>query len=517
MAKNTNEFIAQRILIVNEELMGVEVGAAKFKSENKLTDLATEAGLVVSSRAELEKKLLDLSTQLKLAEYVSDYVNANPGELIPANLGIGDASVDGNTAKYNQLVLERNRILKGSSEINPVIITLNGQIKNLQESIKQSLVNLKASIKISLNAIKNQESRLASTISEVPRQERMFRDIQRKQQIMETIYLYLLQKREENAITMAVTPPSAKIIDKAYGSPIPVAPKQNIIYLAAILLGILIPFGIIYIMSLLDNKVHNRKDVENMIKAPILGDIPKTKLEKKMVVSDSDRSSVAEAFRLLRTNINFMLTGAKEGAKTIFMTSTMSGEGKTFVSINLVAVLALSNKKVLLIGADIRKPKIGEYLDLKYEKGLTHYLMDDSLKVTDIIESVKEVNFDFISSNLIPPNPSELLMNGRFEEVLAYGKLHYDYVIVDTAPAQLVTDTLLLGHHADLFIYVVRANYLDKRLLAIPKMMYEEKRLPNMAMLVNGIDLERGYGYGYGYGYAEEGNNKPWYKTLFSK
>lgn len=517
MAKNTNEFIAQRILIVNEELMGVEVGAAKFKSENKLTDLATEAGLVVSSRAELEKKLLDLSTQLKLAEYVSDYVNANPGELIPANLGIGDASVDGNTAKYNQLVLERNRILKGSSEINPVIITLNGQIKNLQESIKQSLVNLKASIKISLNAIKNQESRLASTISEVPRQERMFRDIQRKQQIMETIYLYLLQKREENAITMAVTLPSAKIIDKAYGSPIPVAPKQNIIYLAVILLGILIPFGIIYIMSLLDNKVHNRKDVENMVKAPILGDIPKTKLEKKMVVSDSDRSSVAEAFRLLRTNINFMLTGAKEGAKTIFMTSTMSGEGKTFVSINLAAVLALSNKKVLLIGADIRKPKIGEYLDLKYEKGLTHYLMDNSLKVTDIIESVKEVNFDFISSNLIPPNPSELLMNGRFEEVLVYGKLHYDYVIVDTAPAQLVTDTLLLAHHADLFIYVVRANYLDKRLLVIPKMMYEDKRLPNMAVLINGIDLERGYGYGYGYGYMEEDIKKSWYKTLFSK
>ncbi|MDP2067913.1 MAG: polysaccharide biosynthesis tyrosine autokinase [Lutibacter sp.] len=517
-AKNTNDFINQRILIVNEELSSVEKGAEQFKTRNQLTDLATEAGLAVQSKSLVEKEVLELNTQLKLAEYVSDYVNANPGELIPANLGIGDASVDGNTEKYNQLVLERNRILKGSSEINPVIVNLNGQIKNLEESIKQSLINSKTALKISLNAIKGQQSKFASTISEVPKQERMFRDMQRQQQIMETIYLYLLQKREENAITMAVTLPSAKIIDTAYGSNIPVAPKQNIIYLAALLLGLLIPFGVIYVLTLLDNKVHSRKDLESLVNAPILGDVPNTKSEDKIVVSDSDRSSVAESFRLLRTNINFMLTGVKQGGKTIFVTSTISGEGKTFVSINLAAVLSLTDKKVLLIGADIRKPKIGEYLELKYEKGLTHFLMDNALKPTDIIESVTAVNFDFISSSLIPPNPSELLMNGRFEEVLAYGKQHYDYVIVDTAPVNLVTDTLLLSHLADMFIYVVRANYLDKRLLSIPKMMYEEKRLPNMAMLINGTDLERGYGYGYGYGgYSEEVIMKPWYKTLFSK
>jgi capsular exopolysaccharide synthesis family protein len=516
MAKNTNEFINQRILIVNEELSSVEKGAEQFKTENQLTDLATEAGLAVRSKSELEKRVLDLNTQLKLAEYVSDYVNANPGELIPANLGIGDATIDGNTTKYNQLVLERNRILKGSSEINPVIINLNGQIKNLEESIKQSLINSKVSLKISLNAIRGQESRFASTISEVPQQERTFRGIQRQQQIMESIYLYLLQKREENAITLAVTLPSAKIIDNAYGSNIPVAPKGNIIYLAALLFGLLIPFGVIYVLTLLDNKVHSRKDLEFMVKAPILGDVPNTKSGNKIVVSDTDRSSIAESFRLLRTNINFMLTGVKEGGKTIFVTSTIGGEGKTFVSINLAAVLALTDKKVLLIGADIRKPKIGDYLDLKYEKGLTHYLMDNALKVTDIIESVSNANFDFIGSNLIPPNPSELLMNGRFEEVLDYGKQHYDYVIVDTAPVNLVTDTLLLSHLADMFIYVVRANYLDKRLLSIPKMMYEDKRLPNMSMLVNSTDLERGYGYGYG-GYSEEEIKKPWYKILFFK
>jgi capsular exopolysaccharide synthesis family protein len=506
-------------VIINEDLSTVEKGAEQFKTANQLTDLATEAGLAVQSKSEIEKNLLDLNTQLKLAEYVSDYVNANSGELIPANMGIGDASVDGNTEKYNQLVLERNRILKGSTEKNPTIINLNGQIKSLEQSIKQSLAATKASLKISLKAIKGQENRFASTISEVPKQERVFRDIQRQQQIMETIYLYLLEKREENAITMAVTQPSAKIIDTAYGSNIPVAPKRNIIYLAALLLGLLIPFGVIYVRSLIDNKIHTRKDVESVVKAPILGDVPKTKSAKKIVVSDSDRSSIAESFRLLRTNINFMLTGVKEGGKTIFITSTISGEGKTFVAINLAAVLSLTNKKVLLIGADIRKPKIGDYLELTYEKGLTHYLIDNDLKITDIIKSVSELNFDFIGSNLIPPNPSELLMNGRFEDVLAYGKQHYDYVIVDTAPVNLVTDTLLLSHLADMFIFVVRANYLDKRLLSIPKMIYEAKRLPNMAMLINCTDLERGYGYGYGYGYTYYEENKvkkPWYKRLFT-
>jgi capsular exopolysaccharide synthesis family protein len=519
LAKSTNEFINQRIVIINEDLSTVEKGAEQFKTANQLTDLATEAGLAVQSKSEIEKNLLDLNTQLKLAEYVSDYVNANSGELIPANMGIGDASVDGNTEKYNQLVLERNRILKGSTEKNPTIINLNGQIKSLEQSIKQSLAATKASLKISLKAIKGQENRFASTISEVPKQERVFRDIQRQQQIMETIYLYLLEKREENAITMAVTQPSAKIIDTAYGSNIPVAPKRNIIYLAALLLGLLIPFGVIYVRSLIDNKIHTRKDVESVVKAPILGDVPKTKSAKKIVVSDSDRSSIAESFRLLRTNINFMLTGVKEGGKTIFITSTISGEGKTFVAINLAAVLSLTNKKVLLIGADIRKPKIGDYLELTYEKGLTHYLIDNDLKITDIIKSVSELNFDFIGSNLIPPNPSELLMNGRFEDVLAYGKQHYDYVIVDTAPVNLVTDTLLLSHLADMFIFVVRANYLDKRLLSIPKMIYEAKRLPNMAMLINCTDLERGYGYGYGYGYTYYEENKvkkPWYKRLFT-
>ena len=259
---------------------------------------------------------------------------------------------------------------------------------------------------------------MASKIANVPKMEREFRDIERQQQIIEALYLYLLQKREENSISMAVTVPNAKIIDKAYGSNAPVSPNRRMYFMAALALGFIVPFGVLYILFLLDNKVHTRKDVESVVKAPILGDIPKSKSDKKVVISDNDRDSTAESFRLLRTNVNFMLSSIKENSKTIFITSTIGGEGKTFIAINLASVLALTNKKVLLIGGDIRKPKIAAYLNIEStKKGLSHFLMDKTLKVPDVIEQFKETNFDILESGIVAPNPSELLMNGRFDEV----------------------------------------------------------------------------------------------------
>lgn len=515
MAKNTDKFINKRLEIIREDLSNVDKGVEQFKTENNLSDMVTEASLVLSSNAELEKKIVDFSTQLKLVEYVQEYVNSNTDDLIPANLGLVDVSTNQNTTIYNELLLERNRLLNSSSKLNPVIVNLEEQLAKIKVSISQSLANLKASLNISLRGIQQQENRLNSKITAAPKQEREFRDIQRQQQIIEGLYLYLLQKREENAITLAATQPNAKVIDVAFGNDTPVAPKRKIMYLAGILLGILVPFSVLYILFLLDNKVHSRKDIEGIVKAPYLGDIPKSVSDKKVVVSHNDRNSVAESFRLLRTNINFMLSKAKDNGKIIFLTSTIAGEGKTFVSINLAVALALSNKKVLLMGADIRKPKISEYLNIASEKGLTHFLMDDTVTIKEVITSVKE-GFDVVHSGVIPPNPSELLMNGRFEEALAYGKEYYDYVIVDTAPASIVTDTLLLGQQADLFIYVIRANFLDKRLLDVPKLLYSEKRLPNMALLVNDTNFERGYGYGYGYGYSEKEMKKPWWKNRWN-
>ncbi|MDH5412999.1 MAG: polysaccharide biosynthesis tyrosine autokinase, partial [Flavobacteriaceae bacterium] len=516
-AKNTDIFINNRIEDISVELTNLDKGVETYKTENKLSDMASEAGLVLESNAELTNRIVDLTSQIKLIDYLIKYMKTNKDDLIPSNLGMLNESAGLNTETYNRLLLERDRLLRGANASNPIVINLNDQIAQLRESIDQSLRNSKSSLAIALNEARIQENRLDTKISSAPKKEREIRDIQRQQQIIETLYLYLLQKREENSISLAVTAPNAKIIDRAYGSDIPVSPKKMIVYIVALILGFIVPFMIIYIRMLLDNKIHALEDVEGVVKAPILGDIPTTKSEKKVIISEQDRSNVAESFRLLRTNVNFMLPRDLNEGKTIFITSTIGGEGKTFIAINLASALALLNKKVLLIGADIRKPKIATYLKTKQEKGLTHYLIDSSLKVKDVIVPHKETNLDVLESGVIPPNPSELLTNGRFDQVIAYGKTNYDYIIIDTAPVNIVTDTLLLGHHADLFVFVIRANFLDKRLLKIPKTMYENKRLPNMAILINDTNYEkRGYGYGYGYGYGEPQSKRALWKKVFN-
>ena len=515
ISENTDQFINDRIKDISVDLTRVDKGVEDFKTKNKLTDISTEAGLDLQSNAELQRRIIELNTQMKTVEFIQTHIRNNKESLIPANLGIKDAATNNNTSVYNRLLMERNRIIKGSSKLNPTVINLDAQLATLRQSIEQSLVNLKSSLSFSLSEAKNQEYRINSKRKVAPQQEREFQDIKRKQQIIEALYLYLLKKREENAISLGIPVPNAKIIDKADGSNLPVSPKPMLVYLIGGILGLLIPFMIISIRSLLDNMVHSYDDVEAAVKAPIIGDIPKSRSKKNVIITDTDNSNIAESFRLLRTNVNFMLSGAKDEAKSIFVTSTLSGEGKTFVAINLASSLALLDKRVLLIGADIRKPKIASYLNIKPTTGLTHFLMDKHLEAQDVIMYNKETNIDIIDSGEIPPNPSELLLNGRFENVLTYAKQHYDYIIVDTAPVNMVTDTLLLGDHADLFIYVVRAEYLDKRMLKVPQTMFENKRLPNMTMLINDTDYEnKGYGYGYGYGYGNA-EKKPWYKKLF--
>jgi tyrosine-protein kinase Etk/Wzc len=505
IGKNTDAFINARMRAIKDDLFNADSSVEQFKTSNKLTDITSEASLALKTNSELEKVILDLNTQIKLANYVIDYVNKNANELIPANLGLSDGTVNSNVQRYNKLLLERNRMLKGSKSEHPLIVNLDDQLRQLRRSISGELVNLKSSLRISLSDALNEEQKMSSKITSVPRQEREYRDIQRQQQIIETLYLYLLQKREENAIALAITVPNAKVIDRADSGNIPVSPKKSVVYLVAIMLGGLIPFMTLYILFLFDNKVHTSKDVESIVNAPVIGEIPHSKSENKMVVSENDKDNIAESFRMLRTNINFMLSGVQNGAQTIFVTSTLSAEGKTFISLNLATVLALSSKKVLLIGADVRKPKLDEYMGLTIDKGLTHYLADDTMNIADIITSYPKGNLDVIGSGVVPPNPSELLMNGRFEDVITYGKAEYDFIIIDTAPIKMVTDTLLLSHYADLSLYIVRADVLDKRLLEIPKKMYSEKRLTNMVVVLNDVNTKKGgYDYGYGYGYGQE-------------
>jgi len=517
ITKNTDKFINQRISDLSIDLEGVDRVVEDFKTKNKLTDIDFEASLDLTSNSELEKKIVDLTSQIQLVNYIQNHMDMNKDDLIPANMGLNDNTTTGNTAAYNKLLLEKNRIIKNSSELNPTVINLDAQIATLRQSIEQSLINLKSSLTFSLKEAKNQEYRLNARRQNAPKQEREFQDIKRKQLIVETLYLYLLEKREENAIKMGIPVPNAKIIDRADGSDTPVAPKRTLILIVSIIIGLVIPAIIISIRDLFDYKIHTREDVEGLVKAPIIGDIPRNNSKEKLIIGSQDKGQIAEAFRVLRTNVNFMLTKIDNESKTIFVTSTIGSEGKTFISINLASSLALLGKKVLLIGADIRKPKINEYLKTTSRIGLTNYLVDSNLELADIICKNEDSDFDLLVSGDIPPNPSELLLNGRFKNVINYGKENYDYVIIDTAPVNMVTDTLLLGEEADLFIYVVRSNFLDKRLLKVPKLLYEQKRLPNMTILLNDLNIDKhGYGYGYGYGYSGK-DHKPWYKRILSR
>src|SRR5690606_35905448 len=383
----------------------------------------------------------------------------------PSNIGLGNPVIAQATGQYNQWVLERNKMLQSSTEANPRVRTINAQLDDLRQSLRISLRNYQRTVEIALNKIENQRALIESEISQYPVQERDFRNIVRQQEIVESLYLFLLQKREETEISNAATPVSIKIIDEAYGSNVPVAPKTKIIYLAALLLGLMIPFGVIYVRQLLDNKLHNAKDIEKVSGVPIIGQIPAS---DEILIQEQDRSAMAESFRILRTNIRFFLTDNQGATDKIFITSTISGEGKTFVTLNLARILSLtaSDKRVLIVEADIRKPKIAKYLKIEKEvagqKGLTHFLMDHSLSEQDVILESSEHGFDMVLCGLVAPNPSELMMNGRFEQLMAYAEGRYDYVIVDTVPISMVTDTLLIAEYADMFVYVARAHFLDK-------------------------------------------------------
>jgi capsular exopolysaccharide synthesis family protein len=323
----------------------------------------------------------------------------------------------------------------------------------------------------------------------------------------------LLQKREETAISMAATEPNARVIDEAKGNKVPVSPKKSIIYLASLLMGLLIPFGIIYTDDLLDTKIKSRLDLEGKTMIPFIGDLPTSDTPSVIMKSES-RTSSAEALRIIRTNLEFMLSKVPEGmAKTVFLTSTFPKEGKTFVSANLAATFALSGKKVLLIGMDIRNPRLDEYLDIP-ERGFTNYLSSKDMKLEDLIVKYEGYeDFHVLPAGVIPPNPAELLMSKKVDTLFETLKAQYDYIIVDTAPVSLVTDTLLIAKHADTFIYVARANFLEKRMLNIANGLYKDGKLPNMCLLLNDTDTTKGYGYGYGYG--NETVKEPWFKKIF--
>lgn len=513
ISENTSKFIGERLKLITQELDGVEQHVESFKKSNQLTDIESEAKLFIEGSNEYDKKGVEVEIQLNVVSSLLDFIKKNTNaDLLPTNI-IAESGDSGSLiSSYNQLVLDRNRILKSATIENPSVIKLDQQISSLKASIAASLKRMQANLQIQNRDLKNQESLLNSKIGKIPVQERQFRVIARQQKVKEELYLYLLQKREETAISLAATEPNARVIDAAKADKNPVSPKNKIVYLAGLLFGLLIPFGVIYIDDLLDTKIKSRLDLEGKTAIPFIGDVPTSESSSEIIQSES-RSSSAEALRIIRTNLEFMLNTVPDGqAKTIFVSSTFPKEGKTFISVNLAATFALSGKRVLLVGMDIRNPRLDEYLTLP-DRGVTNYLSSNNLNIEDLIVKKEEFEaFYVLPAGVIPPNPAELLMNKKVATLFETLKQQYDYIIVDTAPVSLVTDTLLIAKYADCFVYVARANVLEKRMLNIPNTLYKEKKLPNMCMLLNDTDSTKGYGYGYGYGMKVE--EKPWYKKI---
>jgi len=394
VSENTFNFIAERLEIIQEELDSVETNKKEFQTENKITDIPSEAQLYVEDIREIQKSRVEVETQLELIKYIKDYLTDTnrSSDLLPANLGVTDSGIESYISEYNQLVIQRNNQLQTGTASNPIVINLNNQIDVIKSNILASLNNKTKSLEVKRRDIVNQQNNLDSKISSVPKNSLIFRDITRQQNIKENLFLYLLQKREETAISLAITAPSAKVIDDAYSSRSPIFPKKQIIYLAAFILGIIIPFLIIYVKNLLDNKIHNRADVEKETKLiPILGEVPKIDTKESETVGTNDRSILAEAFRILRTNLSYFVKSIKgEEKNIIFVTSTVKGEGKTFVAFNLALTLSTSDKKVLLIGSDIRNPQLHRYIDRpEQSKGLSEYLYDEKVTIESVTDSYK--------------------------------------------------------------------------------------------------------------------------------
>lgn len=529
VAAKTAEFIDERINIINRELGTTESELASFKQRAGVVDIASDATQAAGEQANYERAYAENEVQLSLMNHLKNHIlnSENQYEVIPANIGLTNGDLNTVVERYNEMLIERKRLLRTSHEDNPAVQSLNASIEVMRNSVMAAIQTAEKGLLINRQALKDQTRKFAGKVSDAPVQEKEYLSMSRQQEIQANLYLMLLQKREENNITLASTANNARVIDEPLAGG-QVSPQSSQIYMMALVLGLGFPVGILFLWGLLQFKIKTRADVERITKLPIIGDIPLTEEAKDnaIVVHENRNELMEEIFRSVRTNVQYMLN---EEQKVILFTSTTSGEGKSFSAGNLACSFAFMGKKVAIVGLDIRKPGLNKVFQLSHKGiGISQYLADPGH--TDLLslcqKSTVSDNLYILPGGSIPPNPTELVARKSLDHALEILKEHFDYVILDTAPIGMVTDTQLIARVADLSVYVCRSGYTSKSEFKLINTLKEEGKLPHPCILLNGIDMnlrENGsyygygkygkygkygygkkYGYGYGYGYKKE-------------
>jgi len=513
--KNTKDFIDSRIRIISKELGDVETQKEDYKSSNNIVDLPTEAKINLQLKEQSKAQILEIGTQLELNKILQNILlKKGKGDVLPINIGLESEAAAKSIQDYNMLVLQRNKYLENATPDNPLVKEANKQIEDMKSSLTESLQKNVTSLELAKRKVETQLGGSEHMIGKIPTQEKLFRNIERQQQIKESLYLLLLQKREEAAISMEITAEKARVIDKAFVGKKPVSPKKMIIVAIFLALGLAMPFVFIYIKELLQSKIVRRNDLNKLTDVPVIAEIPKLRNQDNALVSFNDVSPMAEAFRIFVTNLRFLLP-ATDSSNVILVTSSVKGEGKTFVSTNLSIVLASSRDKVLVIGADIRNPQLQRYNpSMKSAKGLTEFLSGEEINVTNIIHpSGYNENCDFIYSGSIPPNPTDLLQNGKLSELLSIIKSQnkYRYIVLDSAPLLLVTDSFLIVDKSDAVVYVTRSEVTEKSYIEFLNNSIETNKLKNVGIVLNGVK-ESNFGYGNKFGYGYHAEEKKWWQ-----
>lgn len=501
--KRTIDFVDTRSVFLRDELQKIELSKQEFKEKNNLTDIKVDANVNINQRYAYDSDLFNAQSQRDLIKLLNEALNENNYQLMPLNIGLENSEINTLISEYNLMIKERDKYLIGAGLNNAYVKNLEKQIMDFSSNIQKSIENYKNSLDITINNLNSKEREYASRYKSIPENEKILRSIERELEIKESLFLLLLQKKEEAAINFAVVKPSIKVIDYARSLDYPVSPNKFIIYTASIFLGLFLPFLALYIFFITDSKIHNRDDISSRLSIPIIGEIPHVEDVKKTntILKSTSRDPLAESIRMIIANLNFILFNKKTLNNTILVTSSIKGEGKTIVSTNIASVLSSKFDKILLIGADLRNPQIHKFLKIeKNIKGLSDYIHRNDLDWKKLL--LKHENLDVLLSGTIPPNPTELLSSTKFSNFIEEVKKFYDYVVIDSAPCVLVSDTFEISKHIDTTIYVLRSNFSEFKLCNFIKECKDEGKLSNINLVLNAVGNSKLYGYSYGYQYG---------------